>query len=255
MLQTRVGKRTGAAALRMAVDMTKGTGAKGPIAVEDLQDRGADARRRRAPRPGAAPAVRRHRPDRHREGPRRVAGRGRRQGVLHCRRRSRRRPSAARTVILVRNETSPEDVHGMMVAAGHPHLARRPRQPCRCRRSRVGHPGDRRCRLRSRSTASSSRSAAYVVNEGDDDLARRHHRRGHPRRVASLVSRGAAGRSSTRSSSWADGPQGQAGRAGQRRHRARGRHQRPHVRRRGHRAVPHRAHVPRGPTACRSCAG
>ena len=26
MLQTRVGKRTGAAALRMAVDMTKGTG-------------------------------------------------------------------------------------------------------------------------------------------------------------------------------------------------------------------------------------
>ena len=44
---------------------------------------------------------------------------------------------------------------------------------------------------------------------------------------------------------WADDdPQGQARRAGQRRHR-RGRHQRPPARRRGHRPVPHRAHVPR----------
>ena len=34
MLQTRVGKRTGAAALQMAVDMTKGTG-KGAERVED----------------------------------------------------------------------------------------------------------------------------------------------------------------------------------------------------------------------------
>ena len=40
MLQTRVGKRTGAAALRMAVDMTKGTG-KGAEQVEDLQGGGA----------------------------------------------------------------------------------------------------------------------------------------------------------------------------------------------------------------------
>ena len=45
MLQTRVGKRTGAAALRMAVDMTKGTG-KGAGAVEDLP-----ARRRSAASP------------------------------------------------------------------------------------------------------------------------------------------------------------------------------------------------------------
>ena len=42
MLQTRVGKRTGAAALRMAVDMTKGTG-KGAKQVEDQQGGGADA--------------------------------------------------------------------------------------------------------------------------------------------------------------------------------------------------------------------
>ena len=39
MLQTRVGKRTGAAALRMAVDMTKGSGTgQGPL--EDLQGGG-----------------------------------------------------------------------------------------------------------------------------------------------------------------------------------------------------------------------
>ena len=35
MLQTRVGKRTGAAALRMAVDMAEGTG-RGAAKLEDL---------------------------------------------------------------------------------------------------------------------------------------------------------------------------------------------------------------------------
>ena len=56
MLQTRVGKRTGRAALRMAVDMTKQRGWK--ISREEA----VTADHRRAPRPGAAPAVRRHRP-------------------------------------------------------------------------------------------------------------------------------------------------------------------------------------------------
>ena len=49
-------------------------------------------------------------------------------------------------VILVRSETSPEDVHGMMVGRGHPHRARRPRQPRRRRRPRLGHAGRRRRR-------------------------------------------------------------------------------------------------------------
>ena len=53
MLQTRVGKRTGRAALRMAVDMTKQRGWK--ITREEAML----ARHRRPPRPGAAPAVRR----------------------------------------------------------------------------------------------------------------------------------------------------------------------------------------------------
>ena len=53
MLQTRVGKRTGAAALRMAVEMTKQKGWK------ISQSEALHARHRRPPRPGAAPAVRR----------------------------------------------------------------------------------------------------------------------------------------------------------------------------------------------------
>ena len=91
MLQTRVGKRTGAAALRMAVDMTKGTG-KG-------KDRWKISRREallritgdhldqvlhpQFARKAAGP----------REGPRGVAGRGGRPRLLHRRRgRGRRRP-------------------------------------------------------------------------------------------------------------------------------------------------------------------
>ena len=116
MLQTRVGKRTGAAALRMAVDMTKGTGTgaqRWKITSDEALMRVAG----RAPRPGAAPAVRRQ--------------------AARCSPRAsppRRAPRSARSyftaddaadaaergekVILVRNETSPEDVHGMMVAEG-----------------------------------------------------------------------------------------------------------------------------------------
>ena len=58
MLQTRVGKRTGAAALRMAVEMTKGTkngkGGRWSITREEAISRVS----RRAPRLGPAPAVR-----------------------------------------------------------------------------------------------------------------------------------------------------------------------------------------------------
>ena len=150
MLQTRVGKRTGAAALRMAVDMTKGQ------AAWKISPRGGRAaRHRRAPRPGAAPAVRGHGPQRARQGPGRVARRRGGQGVLH-RRRAPRRPPAGEKVILVRSETSPEDVHGMMVGQGHPHRSRRPGEPRRRRRPRLGHAGRRRRRGRSRSRASSS---------------------------------------------------------------------------------------------------
>jgi pyruvate,orthophosphate dikinase len=89
MLQTRVGKRTGAAALKMAVDMTKGT--KSPNGVWKISKE--EAVMRVAAEhldSGAAPAVRRQGQGAG-QGPRRVAGRRGRQGVLHRRRRLRRR--------------------------------------------------------------------------------------------------------------------------------------------------------------------
>jgi pyruvate, orthophosphate dikinase len=115
MLQTRVGKRTGAAALRMAVEMTKGTG------------KGAD--RWKISKEEAVMRVTAEHLD----------------GVLHPQFASKGKvlttglaasPGAAvgkvyftadsaeaaakkgEPVILVRSETSPEDVHGMMVAKG-----------------------------------------------------------------------------------------------------------------------------------------
>ena len=115
MLQTRVGKRTGAAALKMAVDMTKGSG-KG-------------ARRWKISREEAIMRVTGEHLDQvlHPQ----FAGKGKvlAKGLAAS-------PGAAvgrvyftaddadaaslrgEKVILVRNETSPEDVHGMMVSEG-----------------------------------------------------------------------------------------------------------------------------------------
>ena len=91
-----------------------------------------------------------------------------------------------------------------------------------------------------------------VVNEGRRHLARRHHRRGRARRD------GARGRpsrrpSSTRSCTWAD--QVRKGKLAVRANADTGEDadQRPRPRRRGHRPVPHRAHVPRSrPSAGRA---
>ncbi len=116
MLQTRVGKRTGAAALKMAVDMTKGT--KGPNGTWKITPEEAVMRITEehldqvlhpqfenhgtkvlttglAASPGAAVGKVYFTADDAAD----AADRG-------------------EDVILVRNETSPEDVHGMMVAQG-----------------------------------------------------------------------------------------------------------------------------------------
>ena len=115
MLQTRVGKRTGAAALKMAVDMTKGT--KGPngtwritreealmrVAAEHLDQvlhpqfagKGTVLAKGLAASPGAA------------------VGR-----VYFTADDAVNADERGDKVILVRNETSPEDVHGMMVSQG-----------------------------------------------------------------------------------------------------------------------------------------
>ncbi len=115
MLQTRVGKRTGAAALKMAVDMTKGTGrgeARWSISREDAIMRvtaehldavlhpqfdgsGIVLATGLAASPGAAVGAVYFTAD---------------DAVAAAERGEK--------VILVRNETSPEDVHGMMIAEG-----------------------------------------------------------------------------------------------------------------------------------------
>ncbi len=115
MLQTRVGKRTGAAALRMAVDMTKGTGtgkarwkiskheALMRVAADHLDQvlhpqfagEGKVIAKGLAASPGAA------------------VGR-----VYFTADDAADADERGEAVILVRSETSPEDVHGMMVSQG-----------------------------------------------------------------------------------------------------------------------------------------
>ena len=115
MLQTRVGKRTGAAALRMAVDMTKGTGrgkerwkiskqeALTRVSAEHLDSvlhpqfsgTGKVIAKGLAASPGAAVGK-----------------------VYFDADDAEEAVDNGEQVILVRNETSPEDVHGMMVAEG-----------------------------------------------------------------------------------------------------------------------------------------
>jgi pyruvate,orthophosphate dikinase len=115
MLQTRVGKRTGAAALKMAVDMTKGTG-KGAqrwsISREEaimrvtgdhldqvlhpqFAGKGKVLAKGLAASPGAAVGK-----------------------VYFTADDAEHAATRGEKVILVRNETSPEDVHGMMVSEG-----------------------------------------------------------------------------------------------------------------------------------------
>jgi pyruvate, orthophosphate dikinase len=115
MLQTRVGKRTGAAALKMAVDMTKGSG-KGNqrwkiskeeaimrVTAEHLDQvlhpqfagKGKVLCKGLAASPGAAVGK-----------------------VYFTADDADAAATRGEKVILVRNETSPEDVHGMMVAEG-----------------------------------------------------------------------------------------------------------------------------------------
>ena len=115
MLQTRVGKRTGAAALRMAVDMTKGSG-KGKNAWKISQKEAVMrvtaehldqvlhpqfARKSKAIAKGLAASP--------------GAAVGRAYFSADDAEAAARR---GEDVILVRSETSPEDVHGMMIAKG-----------------------------------------------------------------------------------------------------------------------------------------
>jgi pyruvate, orthophosphate dikinase len=115
MLQTRVGKRTGAAALRMAVDMTKGSGtgkARWKISREEAIMRVTDEHLDSVLHPQFAEA-----------GKVLTTGLAASPGaavgaVYFTADEAADAADRGEKVILVRNETSPEDVHGMMVAEG-----------------------------------------------------------------------------------------------------------------------------------------
>ena len=115
MLQTRVGKRTGAAALKMAVDMTAGTGsgdAAGSISKEEAVTRVEADHLDAVLHPqfaGSVKAVAKGL----------AASPGAAVGAAYFS-ANEAEAAAARgeDVILVRSETSPEDVHGMMAAKG-----------------------------------------------------------------------------------------------------------------------------------------
>ena len=179
MLQTRNGKRTGPAAVHIAVDMVE----EGIID----QEGGGGARRAAVARSVAAPGVR---PEGARQGG------GRRQGPATPR-PARPRARVAFTaddavawsqkgkrVLLVRKETTPDDIHGMNVGPGHPDRDRR--QDARTRRwsaARMGKPSVVGCGALGRSTPRAKRAEGRrqaSLKEGDWVSHRRHHRRGHP---------------------------------------------------------------------------
>ncbi|MFZ9579327.1 MAG: pyruvate, phosphate dikinase [Ilumatobacteraceae bacterium] len=116
MLQTRVGKRTGAAALRMAVDMTKGT--KGPKKVWKISKQEAITR-------VAAEHLDQVLHPQFEAGNNTVIAKGLAASpgaavgkVYFTADDAADAADRGEKVILVRSETSPEDVHGMMVSEG-----------------------------------------------------------------------------------------------------------------------------------------
>ncbi len=134
MLQTRNGKRTGRAAVRVAIQMVE----------EGLITQGrSDLPRRAQPAvrlPGAAASTRRAKtlkclpPDCR---PRRARPSGRSSSPPTKRSRSSRKDQAAK-LILVRSETTPEDIARHGSRGRHSHLARRHDQPRRGGHARHG---------------------------------------------------------------------------------------------------------------------
>jgi pyruvate, orthophosphate dikinase len=212
MLQTRVGKRTGAAALRMAVDMTKGPRTSiAHLRAEAVQRSPPSTSTRSCTRSSTTARTSRSWPPGLAPSPGAAVG----KRLLH-RRRRRGGPRAGRA----RSSSSAGDLaRGRARHAGrrgHPHLARRPGEPRRRGGPRLGHPG------RVGAEAIKINGKQFTVgrpwSRGRRDLPRRHHRRGRARRghlsaaeppPSSTPSSGGPTRSAR--ASWG---------AGQRRHRA-----------------------------------
>ena len=239
MLQTRVGKRTGAAALKMAVDMTKGTGTG--------SGRWKITREAALMRVSADHLDAVLHPQFATKGEVLATGLGASPGaavgsVYFTADEAAAANERGEQVILVRNETSPDDIHGMMASQGI----------LTARGGLVSHAavvargwgtpaivGAEEVKIHGKQFT----VRGTVVNEGDVISLD-----GTTGEVVLGAMELARGRASTRVRDDPEvgrrGPQGQARGSGECRHR-RGRSECPRTRCGGHRPVPHRAHVPR----------
>ncbi len=244
VLQCRAGKRTARAAVRMAVEMvkegssrrTRRSCASTPSSIDQLLHPALDpARREDAPRARAAGEPRRRE----------------RRGRVQRGRRRATRSAKGMGVILVRVETSPEDVGRHEGRARGPHRAGRDDEPRGRRGARDGQVlrrrllGDQR-RLR-RTAVMQSPSMTTTVASCDTQRLKAGDvitlDGGAGQRLPGRVPTAPAALSATSSPSSCSGPtRAPAARARQRRHAARRAH-RAKLRRRRHRPVPHRAHV------------
>ena len=161
LLQTRTGKRTRAGG---AADRGR-DGRRGPDHARGGASRGS------TPASSTSCCTRRIDPDAQRRGRRDRAStphRARRPGrSCSTPTRAEERGRAGEAVILVRWETTPDDIHGLIQRAGHPHRPRRHDLARRGRRARHGEALRRRLRGARRST---SRRAASRI--GDTTLPR-----------------------------------------------------------------------------------
>ena len=245
MLQTRNGKRTGAAAVKIACDMVKEKLIDEKTAVERIP--AGDLTQLLLP--SFSPAAKK------------AAERARRSA---CRRRPARRsaswrspppkrssaPTPARAVLLVRKETNPEDIDGMHKAVGiltstggmTSHAAVVARGWGRCCVAGAGADHDRREGPQDQGRRQDLHPQGHAL---DRRLDRRSDGRQRRHANAEALGRLRHGDGLGRQVPHAEGPH-------QRRHAGR-RQAGPRVRRRGHRPVPHRAHVLRRRPHHRRC--
>ena len=187
MLQTRVGKRTAGAAFRIATQLVD----EGLIDLDEALTRvtGAQLAQLMFPR-FDADAER----DQIAKGVNASPGAAVGKVVFDSEKAARRRPTRGEHVILVRRETTPDDLHGMIAAKGiltscggktsHAAVvARGMGKTCVSGADELGRPRRRR---------RSPRPRRRPGPRGRRHLDRRHHRRGLPRRGAGRAERGRA---------------------------------------------------------------
>ena len=237
MLQCRNGKRTARAAVRIAVEMVHERLIDEREAVLRVEPESLD----QLLHPTLDPT---RTEDAARARPRGEPGRGERHDRVR-RRRSGAARGARKPVILVRVETSPEDIHGMKAARGiltarggmtsHAAVvARGMGKPCVAGTTSVQVRYDNQT-----ATFTATRAAAEDPEEGRRDHDRRRHR---PVFVGAVADRARGALPRVRGAHALGRRASHDERARQRRHAARRAH-RARVRRRGHRPLPHRAHV------------